>query len=250
MKKLNVQGFSGLMVIVLLAVAGIVGGTGWYVYNSQKKTDSPSQARAITTFEECAAAGNPIMESFPEQCAANGQTFVKQIDNNNQAFNGAGWEDIRSAKGGFTVSIPQGWEELLRAQDIDGLMIKDTKQPTESAGKEVQVADVEIFCCHGPNVFSLRITDNFAEPQGDSTEITINNGDKTNVLTGKKYVYEYPADFNDTYVTRIKGDRDYAYVFNLSASKNLIVQYSVYASDPRNQIETIDALVQSIRVHQ
>ncbi len=34
----------------------------------------------ITSFEECAAAGNPIMESYPRQCSANGQTFVEEVD--------------------------------------------------------------------------------------------------------------------------------------------------------------------------
>lgn len=34
----------------------------------------------ITSFEECAAAGNPIMESYPRQCSANGQTFVEDIE--------------------------------------------------------------------------------------------------------------------------------------------------------------------------
>jgi hypothetical protein len=33
----------------------------------------------ITNFEECAAAGNPVMESYPRQCRANGQTFVEEI---------------------------------------------------------------------------------------------------------------------------------------------------------------------------
>tara|TARA_Y100000034_G_C6855377_1_gene388654 strand:+ start:1054 stop:1356 length:303 start_codon:yes stop_codon:yes gene_type:complete len=32
----------------------------------------------INSFEECAKAGNPIMESFPEQCSANGKTFIKE----------------------------------------------------------------------------------------------------------------------------------------------------------------------------
>ncbi len=34
----------------------------------------------ITSFEECAAAGNPIMKSYPRQCSANGQTFVEQVE--------------------------------------------------------------------------------------------------------------------------------------------------------------------------
>jgi len=31
----------------------------------------------ISTFDECAKAGNPIMDSHPEQCSAGGKTFTK-----------------------------------------------------------------------------------------------------------------------------------------------------------------------------
>jgi len=33
----------------------------------------------ITSFAECAAAGYPIMESYPRQCRAGGQTFVEAV---------------------------------------------------------------------------------------------------------------------------------------------------------------------------
>ncbi len=33
----------------------------------------------ITSFEECAAAGYPVMESYPRQCNAQGQTFVENV---------------------------------------------------------------------------------------------------------------------------------------------------------------------------
>jgi hypothetical protein len=33
----------------------------------------------ITDFESCAAAGNPIMESYPRQCRANDQTFTEVL---------------------------------------------------------------------------------------------------------------------------------------------------------------------------
>ena len=33
----------------------------------------------IDSFEECAKAGNPVMESYPRQCIANGNTFVEEI---------------------------------------------------------------------------------------------------------------------------------------------------------------------------
>lgn len=34
----------------------------------------------ITSFEECAAAGNPVMESNPRLCNANGQNFVENYN--------------------------------------------------------------------------------------------------------------------------------------------------------------------------
>ena len=42
----------------------------------QKKT--ALQSRRITTFEDCAAAGYPVMQSYPEQCSTpDGKHFVK-----------------------------------------------------------------------------------------------------------------------------------------------------------------------------
>lgn len=41
--------------------------------------DTP--ADTITSFEECVAAGNPVMESYPRQCrTADGDLFVEEID--------------------------------------------------------------------------------------------------------------------------------------------------------------------------
>lgn len=34
----------------------------------------------ITSFEDCVAAGNPVMESYPRQCRAGDQLFVEEID--------------------------------------------------------------------------------------------------------------------------------------------------------------------------
>lgn len=55
----------------------IVGGVLYLLFGrGGLKKDTPDEIPAITTFEECIAAGNPIMESFPPQCMANGETFV------------------------------------------------------------------------------------------------------------------------------------------------------------------------------
>lgn len=57
----------GLIVVVLLGVVGV----GFYSWRSGSEKE-----KSISSFAECVAAGNPVMESFPEQCAANGQTFT------------------------------------------------------------------------------------------------------------------------------------------------------------------------------
>lgn len=33
----------------------------------------------ISTFDECVSAGNPVMESYPRQCKADGKTFAEDI---------------------------------------------------------------------------------------------------------------------------------------------------------------------------
>lgn len=49
----------------------------WAYYNGE----CPAEAN-ITDFESCVAAGNPVMESYPRQCRANGETFVEDIPQN------------------------------------------------------------------------------------------------------------------------------------------------------------------------
>ena len=53
---------------------------GVFVRSQRTTSTSPSQSE-ITNFEECAATGNPIMESYPPRCSANGQTFTQDIGN-------------------------------------------------------------------------------------------------------------------------------------------------------------------------
>lgn len=55
----NQTGGAALFVIVILAV---IAGCGYYLYqNSEKK-------QSISSFQECADAGYPVQESYPEVC--------------------------------------------------------------------------------------------------------------------------------------------------------------------------------------
>jgi hypothetical protein len=85
MKHKSQAGFAHVgLIFLLIVVVGIVGGGGYYIWhkNHEKKTSDNSQTERktakITNYEECVAAGNPVMESYPTQCAANGKTFVNK----------------------------------------------------------------------------------------------------------------------------------------------------------------------------
>ena len=35
----------------------------------------------ISSFQECVDAGNPVLESYPRKCVADGKTFIEEIEN-------------------------------------------------------------------------------------------------------------------------------------------------------------------------
>lgn len=62
----------GLLFITTLILGGAIGYLLGYEHGSEVK---------ITSFEECAAAGNPIMESYPERCTTkDGTTFTRILE--------------------------------------------------------------------------------------------------------------------------------------------------------------------------
>jgi len=63
----------GIIVILLIIVAGV------FFWQNQPKNEV-----VINSFEECVAAGNPVMESYPEQCRTeDGKLFVRELPNDN-----------------------------------------------------------------------------------------------------------------------------------------------------------------------
>lgn len=60
-----------LMLLIVVAIAG-----GVYFFTQQKAP------QAVTSFAECVAAGNPVMESYPRQCnTKDGKHFTEDIGN-------------------------------------------------------------------------------------------------------------------------------------------------------------------------
>jgi hypothetical protein len=59
-----------LLIVVIIGVLAVL--------MNPKKVSTPSTN--IHSFEECAAAGNPVMESYPRQCnTPDGKHFVETV---------------------------------------------------------------------------------------------------------------------------------------------------------------------------
>lgn len=61
--------------VILLILIGLV----FWRYKPTKQ--EPVVVTDISSYEECVAAGNPILESFPPQCLAGGELFVLDVGN-------------------------------------------------------------------------------------------------------------------------------------------------------------------------
>lgn len=65
-----------IIIIILVAAVAIL---GTYIFMQSRVGENPSDEEVqVTDFDECVAAGNPVMESYPEQCTHNGKTFINK----------------------------------------------------------------------------------------------------------------------------------------------------------------------------
>ncbi len=76
-KFINIKSVLAVLMAIFVVVA-IICLNFWF---AKKEANAPT--REIASFEECAAAGNPIMESYPAQCrTSEGKTFFQEIKKN------------------------------------------------------------------------------------------------------------------------------------------------------------------------
>jgi hypothetical protein len=246
MRHINQKGFGAIQLVLVVVLIGLIGGAGYYVYRAQdKKEQADSSKKSITNFDECVAAGNPVMESYPEQCAADGQTFTNDVGEVNNGFN----TTATSGLGAFEVIFPDGMGEIIKPMDSDSFFVMGMTQPDFKVGGETTIKELESFGTDAPSLFNIVVGENFAEPRGTVEEYTLVNG-KENSIVGKRYIYIYEADTEEYGIgyQRYKGDRDYEYIFPLGNGKQLRVYYSVWGTDPRNNSVTIEDIIATIRI--
>lgn len=123
-----------IITLSVLAV-GLSVWVGYLLINNQKDDKNNS----VTDFASCAAAGNPVMESYPRQCAANGVTYTEVIDNVTKTYvsdKGVvikinNWSDNKKIASPLTITgeVPGSWSFEASFPvvlvDWDGLIIAE-----------------------------------------------------------------------------------------------------------------------------
>ena len=75
-----------LIFVVILAIALVIGLLYLWIFGQRSKSMTPAEV-VIANFEQCAAAGYAIMESYPERCQTpGGSTFTRNIGNELEKF--------------------------------------------------------------------------------------------------------------------------------------------------------------------
>ncbi|MDP2671431.1 MAG: Gmad2 immunoglobulin-like domain-containing protein [bacterium] len=67
------------LLIIVLGLVAIFAYQNFFPSKDSEKGQKP--AAEISTFEQCAAAGMPVQESYPRRCMAEGKSFTEDIGN-------------------------------------------------------------------------------------------------------------------------------------------------------------------------
>jgi len=113
------------------------------------------QRNSVTSFEQCVEAGNPVMESYPRQCAMDGKTFVESIDYSSpqilQIKKGTNDIALDFPRGNYIINSQEQWNELFGATEISPEVDFDEKTviavvmgQKPSGGYSVSLKQVEL----------------------------------------------------------------------------------------------------------
>lgn len=178
------------------------------------------------------------------------QNFAEAIDDTEQRKYNSWSTHVVSGKANFELNLPDGWGPVLNIQDSDYLVMLGTQQPTLTSGAETTIESIEGYGGDSPVLFSVMTTSEstYINPSATVSDFTLTNG-KENSIEGKKYTYIFDEDkLEGIGYQRYKGDRNYTYKFSLPNGLYLVINYSVYGADPRNQADTVEAIIDTIRI--
>lgn len=218
------KGFGIVETLLILVIVGLLGGTGWYVWNAHNKT--------ADTFNNADSANSSAASYSKKQSS----TMNKQTE----ADPSANWKVATSKQDFFSVKIPDGWKitnyggsDWMRGSGIDyqrgtSAIIEETATP---------------YAGDSPSKFDIIVLKDsqFGTPQGTATNFSID------LLSGKKYSYTFDKDTDRGIGQRDKGDKIYEYRFSVGSGKSLDITYNVFSGDT-DQISLVEQVIKTIKL--
>jgi len=145
-------------------------------------TEQPNGQVGITNFDECIAAGNPVMESYPRQCMYDGKTFTEEVpeppmppeDENMKAVNMAnqvasGLESTIISDERTTMSVSsvtQSECEGCWAVELEYKLIEEGSDRIQKATVKVTIENWEVADTSYSQVTDIALTSQECEAEG------------------------------------------------------------------------------------
>lgn len=190
-KQPHKSGFAPIPILTVIFGLLCIAAALWFFVVRSKDVAVPAGngSKAVTNFEECAAAGNPIMESYPEQCSANGRRFTKQISNTTSDDVTNTWKTFTPDTKRYTIRIPDGWEAVTMNNN---LYVRDADKLIYTAGKTATISSIEggwdggsPFALYDPGSYA----DQIVREGNEVSTLQTKQG-----LTVNKYVYNQTTE--------------------------------------------------------
>lgn len=78
---------------------------------------------SVTSFDQCVATGQPVMESYPRQCSVGGKTFVEKIKSSSieilQLEKNADRINLDFERGNYVINSIEEWVRVFGETEID-----------------------------------------------------------------------------------------------------------------------------------
>lgn len=144
----------------------------------------------ITNFEQCVAAGNPVMESYPRQCRAGDTTFVEPIP-------------PQTGNTPFDTALTMREGEVLRFMDglsVGLAKIEDSRCPSRQAEADKDGVQC-IWAGELKGIFQV------IDPTGTAHEMSLATITKTvSVITDYTFTYKDATEHTVTFAVSKKGE--------------------------------------------
>jgi hypothetical protein len=215
------DGFSAVEVLLLLVIVGIIGGVGYFVMNSQKKTN--------TTLEDTSKSQGEVQKAEKKETKVDPTTK---------------WLKYISQNGKYSASIPDGWE-LLTMKGEDNIHAWNMTNITYSEGKSAKVDVLDGGGRDGSSIAFHLIynTDTHFEKNTDLKKVkTYTNANQVSVTKSTRTQTSAP-DENGMDIP--KGTTEYVYLLTTGGKKITIVHDVL--SGETDQTQRIEQLIDTLK---